>query len=592
MITFQKADVEKFFSTKSITTFSINHDETQCVFSTNITGKYNLWAMDLPQTYPYQVTFQDQSTQHIIHDKEGQFIIVGMDCDGDENTQLYAIPLQGGELVPISVEEGEKHSSPMLSADGKKQYFTSTKNNPTYLNLYCYDFQSEEISLLHEGQDAPMGVLSKSPDDSSFVLLQSSSNSEAQLTVLKDGELHPFTNTSGAVCSVVYINKDEVYYTTTEGSDFGYLAKLDITSMQSSKILSLEKEDFRSLAFDKKNKRIYIISGKGVIDHLYCYDLHTQKHTHIPLPIACVDSIEVAESGNLYVLGRSAHKPHNLYKKKVNSETWTPLSNHNVPGVSLEQMVDPDVISYPSVDGLQIEALLYKPKPEVDNGHVILWPHGGPQSCERKSFRAIFQFITYAGYTIFAPNFRGSSHYGLSFMRMVERNWGAEPRLDHIAGLEYLFKQGLADRDKVFLMGRSYGGYMSLLLHGRHADYFKAVVGICGPSNLFSFIDSVPEHWKPLMDNWVGNPEKDKAMLTAFSPHTYVDGMTKPMLIIQGAQDPRVVKAESDQIVQLLRDKGREVRYIIFEDEGHDFNKKENEMTLNREILKFFNYYL
>ncbi|WP_128894987.1 S9 family peptidase [Longirhabdus pacifica] len=592
MITFQKTDVEKFFNTKSITTFSINHDETQCVFSTNFTGKQNLWAMDLPHTYPYQITFQDQSTQYIVHDKKGEFIIAGMDRDGDENTQLYAIPPQGGELVPISVEEGEKHSSPMLSADGKKLYFTSTKNNPTYFNLYCYDFQSEEISLLHEGQDAPMGVLSKSPDDSSFVLLKILSNTEANMVLLKNGEEHHITTTSVTTAGAVFTSDNELYYTTTENADFGYLAKFDLNTMQSTTILALEKEDFTSLSFDKQNQCIYIVAGKGVVDHLYRYDLHTQSHTLVSLPVDCLDQIKVAESGNLYVLGRSANKPHNLYMQKVEGETWTPLSNINVPGVSIEEMVEPDVISYPSVDGLQIEALLFKPKPEVDNGHIILWPHGGPQASERKNFRALFQFITYSGYTLFAPNFRGSSDYGLSFMKMVERNWGAEPRLDNIAGLEYLFEHGLAERDKVFLMGGSYGGYMALLLHGRHSEYFKAIVDICGPSNLFSFIDTVPEHWKPLMDKWVGNTEKDKDLLMEFSPHTYVDGMTKPMMIIQGANDPRVVKAESDQIVQQLKDKGREVKYIVMEDEGHGFSKKKNEIKVYREILKFFNSFL
>lgn len=177
-------------------------------------------------------------------------------------------------------------------------------------------------------------------------------------------------------------------------------------------------------------------------------------------------------------------------------------------------------------------------------------------------------------------------------MKMVEGDWGYGPRLDNVAGLDWLIKQGYAHKGNILLMGGSYGGYMALLLHGRHADYFKAVVDIFGPSNLFSFINSVPEDWKPVMDQWVGNPEKDKEKLTEYSPITYLDSMTKPMLVIQGANDPRVVKEESDQIVQALKDKGRDVEYMLLEDEGHGFSKKENEIAVYQKILSFFNQFV
>ena len=206
--------------------------------------------------------------------------------------------------------------------------------------------------------------------------------------------------------------------------------------------------------------------------------------------------------------------------------------------------------------------------------------------------RSMFQFLVSRGYSIFAPNFRGSTGYGLAFTKMVEGNWGEGPRLDNIAGLEYLYENGLAERDKTLLMGGSFGGYMALLLHGRHPEYFKAVVDIFGPSNLFSFIESVPEHWKPIMNQWVGDPVKDFDKLTEFSPITYLDTMTKPMLIIQGANDPRVVKQESDQIVKALQEKGREVKYLVLDDEGHGFSKKENEILVNRTILEFFDQFV
>ena len=163
--------------------------------------------------------------------------------------------------------------------------------------------------------------------------------------------------------------------------------------------------------------------------------------------------------------------------------------------------------------------------------------------------------------------------------------------MDNIAALDWLIDHGYAKKGEIIVMGGSYGGYMSLLLHGRHADYFKAVIDVCGPSNLFSFIHSVPEDWKPVMDAFVGHPERDREKLIEYSPDTYVDQMTKPMLVVQGANDPRVVKAESDQIVEALKEKGRDISYIVMEDEGHGFAKKENEIVVFRQVLEFMEKY-
>ena len=277
---------------------------------------------------------------------------------------------------------------------------------------------------------------------------------------------------------------------------------------------------------------------------------------------------------------------------KFTENNWLSLTEYTVPGVNQSELVEPDVITYTSFDGLEIESLFFKAKKENDNGEIIFWPHGGPQAAERKFFRASFQFFLNHGYSIFAPNFRGSTGYGLAFTKMVEGDWGHGPRLDNIAGLDWLIDNGYAKKGDILLMGGSYGGYMALLLHGRHADYFKAVVDIFGPSDLFSFISSVPEDWKPIMDQWVGNPEKDKEKLIEYSPITYLDTMTKPMLVIQGANDPRVVKAESDQIVQALKDKGRDVEYMLLEDEGHGFSKKENEIAVYQKVLSFLNQFV
>ncbi|MBT2663404.1 S9 family peptidase [Bacillus sp. ISL-45] len=594
MIKFKKPDVKNFYRTFNIQSFTVSPDEKQLVFSTNLTGKYNLWAMDLPNQYPYPLTFIDQTCQALRYSHDGSFMVVGFDNDGDENGQLYALPPAGGEMVPLRTAEGHRHMFPFLSKDDQRLYYTSTKGNETYLNIYRYDIESGEESIVLEGEGAACFLVAVDEEENNFAYLKQYANTYAPGFIFQDGKsysLTPETDEQFTVGEGVFVG-EEYYFVTTYSEDFDYLAKFNLKTHEFTKVLSIEKEEFGPIRYDKSSNSLYFVTSKGVNDYLYQYDLAEGTYTNSQLPASIIQGGTVAKSGNVYILAGSATKPNNIYMKEAGSDEWKMLTNLAVPGVKEEELVDPEVLTYPSYDGMVMEALFFKAKQEVSNGHIILWPHGGPQAAERKFFRAMFQFLVNRGYSIFAPNFRGSTGYGLAFTKMVEGNWGEGPRLDNIAGLEYLYENGLADREKTLLMGGSFGGYMALLLHGRHPEYFKAVVDIFGPSNLFSFIESVPEHWKPIMNQWVGDPVKDFDKLTEYSPITYLDTMTKPMLIIQGANDPRVVKQESDQIVKALQEKGRDVKYLVLEDEGHGFSKKENEILVNTSILEFFDQFV
>jgi len=595
MIEFKKPDVEQFFRTLTVQDFTVSPDEKQLVISTNINGHYNLWGMDLPNQFPYPLTFNNQSVQFLKYSKTGQFIVAGFDKDGDENTQLYALSPKGGELVPLCYSEGNRHFLSHLTKDGKRLYYSGTKGNPTYLNSYIYNIETKEETLILEGKEVPTFIESVCPEEKSYVYIKQFGNTYSLAYVrvgTEDYLMTPETKEQYTSGGSVYVSENEIYFLTNHEADLSYLAKFDLITKTFSKVLEMENEDFIQISYSKKDQMLYLLGTYGVEDRLYSYNLKTGEVKQLPAPATVLEKGLVLDNGHLYVMGRSSTRPSNIFRSTDGGYTWEELTKFRVPGVSEEDLVEPEVLKYPSFDGIEIEALFFRAKEENNNGHVILWPHGGPQSLERKWFRALFQFLVNRGYSIFAPNFRGSSNYGLKFMKMVEGDWGHGPRLDNITGLNWLIENGYADRDKIFLMGGSYGGYMALLLHGRHADYFKAVVDIFGPSNLFSFIESVPDFWKPYMTQWVGDPVKDKEKLTEDSPITYLDGMTKPMLVIQGANDPRVVKAESDQIVEALRSKGREVEYIVLEDEGHGFSKKENEIKVYRKILEFFDRFV
>lgn len=548
--------------------------------------------MDVEKKFPYQMTFNNQISNFITYSKTGEFLLAGFDKDGDENSQIYAIAPEGGSLVPIRYIEGERHFYAHLTEDGRHLYYSTTAGNSTYLNSLVYDIESGKEKKLIEGSIAPTFIATVSPEEKSFVYIKSFGNTYSLAYVQTDVEdvlLTPPTDKQHTVSDLIYTSEGEIYFLTNYDDDLSYLAKFDIQSKQFKKVLQLEKEDFTKIYYSKEEHALYIVGSYGVEDRLYRYTVADGENEIIEIPVDIIEKMVIMPSGHLYLLGKTATKPNNIFVSKEMGSPWLELTHYRVPGVREADLVEPEVLRYPSFDGLEIEALLFKAKEENSNGYVILWPHGGPQSIERKSFRPLFQFLVNQGYSIFAPNFRGSSNYGLKFMKMVEGDWGHGPRLDNITGIDWLIEKGYADRDKILLLGGSYGGYMALLLHGRHADYFKAVVDIFGPSNLFSFIESVPEFWGPFMKQWIGDPEQDKDRLIADSPITYLDGMTKPMLVIQGANDPRVVQKESDQIVAALKEKGREVEYTVLEDEGHGFTKKANEIYVYEKILEFFN---
>jgi pimeloyl-ACP methyl ester carboxylesterase len=254
--------------------------------------------------------------------------------------------------------------------------------------------------------------------------------------------------------------------------------------------------------------------------------------------------------------------------------------------------------SFLSHDGLRVSARLYLPA----NGlgftgprPVVYYVHGGPQGQERPDFAwfsmPLIQYLTLRGFAVFVPNVRGSTGYGLSYTKHVDRDWGGQDRLDHVhAMMKVLPKDKRLDVKRAAIVGRSYGGYMTLMQAGMHPDLWKASCDMFGPYDLLTFLERIPATWKPYFKIALGDPEKaeERAFLIDRSPKTHLHQMAAPMLVIQGRNDPRVVAAESEDLVRELKSQGREIDLLVFEDEGHDVLKYENRVTCYTAIADFF----
>ncbi len=256
--------------------------------------------------------------------------------------------------------------------------------------------------------------------------------------------------------------------------------------------------------------------------------------------------------------------------------------------------------SFESHDGLRVSARLYLPSEElgfVGPRPLVYYVHGGPQSQERPNFAwfsmPLVQVLTLEGFAVFVPNARGSSGYGLDYMKRVDHDWGGLDRLDHVHAMtEVLPDDERVDTSRAGVVGRSYGGYMTLMLASRHPELWQAAVDMFGPYDLLTFMDRIPETWKPYFALAVGHPERDRDFLVERSPRTTIDDITCPLLVIQGQNDPRVVEGESHDLVEDLRGKGRHVDYLVFEDEGHDVLKLGNRVRCYDTIVGFFSEHL
>jgi dipeptidyl aminopeptidase/acylaminoacyl peptidase len=228
---------------------------------------------------------------------------------------------------------------------------------------------------------------------------------------------------------------------------------------------------------------------------------------------------------------------------------------------------------------------------------VVFYVHGGPQGQERPNFAwfsmPLIQTLTSEGFAVFVPNVRGSTGYGQDYMKRVDMDWGGQDRLDHVHALtEVLPQDDRLDTSRAAVVGRSYGGYMTLTLAGRHPELWSAACDMFGVYDLLTFTERIPPTWRPYFELAIGHPERDRDFLVERSPKTYVDGISCPLLVIQGRNDPRVVEQESTDLVEKMRADGKDVDYIVFDDEGHDVLKLPNRIRCYEAIVGFFKEHL
>jgi dipeptidyl aminopeptidase/acylaminoacyl peptidase len=389
------------------------------------------------------------------------------------------------------------------------------------------------------------------------------------------------------------------YYVTDAGQEFGYLVRYDLVTGERKTVYQTAWDVMYSYTSEHEKYRVIAVNTDGkntlkVIDNKSGADVIFPQ-----VPDGDVTSVSISQDEKLMRLTVGTSKaPGNIYTYNFETKNLKRLTNVLNPDIDPEFLATAEVVRFASFDSLQIPAIYYKPLVATAAHKVpgLVWVHGGPGGQSRLGYSALIQFLVNHGYAILEVNNRGSSGYGKSFFKMDDRNHGDKDLIDCIYGKKYLQSLDYVDKNRIGIIGGSYGGFMTMAAMTLHPDDFTVGVDLFGVTNWLRTLKSIPAYWeagRKALYAELGDPfTADSVRLRSISPLFNADKIKHPIMVLQGQNDPRVLKVESDEIVEAAKKNNVPVEYVVFPDEGHGFVKKENEIKGYGGILIFLDKYL
>jgi pimeloyl-ACP methyl ester carboxylesterase len=633
--------IESFLSARLFLAPQVVGD--QIYFISNLSGRLSLYVMEVNGSIPTPLLPPEIAMQnpHLIGGRSFYVfpqlgrILVMLDRDGDENYQPMWIPLGGGYPEPAFDRALAKYRVHLnacyptenlvyLSAESRSEASIITyrgdvvANKLTRMGASPWGFHPGAINKAH---DKALLVSSYTAGDAVLYLWQPGQRKPrlfygTPLEARKEGQQTPLLGLFGAEFTPEDRGLLVGVSIFRDTGSLGYIRMAEPHAIWP--VITIGEAhsgvgEMTSLEYLRKDRYLvgYNIDGcswlyEGVFDEVaLTMTLDRVVVGQGELATGVVEACHYDDEGKRYAISFStATSPTQIYLvgKGKKSPKISQHTQERILGIRPELLSNGEDASFTSHDGLRISARLYLPAAELAFAGprpLVYYIHGGPQSQERPDFAwfsmPLIQYITLNGFAVFVPNVRGSSGYGLDYMKRVDRDWGGQDRLDHVHAMTQVLPQDARlDVTRAAVVGRSYGGYMTLTLAGRHPELWQAAVDMFGPYDLLTFSERIPATWKPYFAIALGDPatEEGRAFLTERSPRIYLDQLACPMLVIQGKNDPRVVEAESRDLVEALRAQGKKIDYLMFANEGHDVLKFENRVTCYNAITEFFKKHL
>ena len=605
-----KYAVEDFFRTPEKTGYQLSPDGTHYSYLSPVNGRKNIFTQALSGGTPVQITHETE------RDISGYFwannnrLLFIKDSGGDENFKLLAVDKDGQNSKDLSpFDKVRIQIIDDLKDEEDAIIIGLNKNNPQLFDPYRLNINSGELIQLAENSN-PMEPLDQWMTDHQGKLRLASKVVDGTNTVLmyRENEDQPFrevikTDFRESISPLFFdfSDPDIVFVSSNLGRDKSVIIRFNLKTGKEvgAPIFQHESVDVSGLSYSRKRKKLTHATYTTDKFHYHFLDeerANLQARLEKELGDYEVYLVSKNREEDKYIIRTVSDRSLGTYYfYDTNTDTLDLISEVS-PWIDEADMASVQPIVFTSRDGLKIHGYLtLPPKVTPKNIPIIVNPHGGPWHRDTWGFNPEIQLMASRGYAVLQINFRGSTGYGRQFWEASFKQWGQSMQDDITDGVNWLIEEGIADPKRIAIYGGSYGGYATLAGVTYTPDLYFCAVDYVGVSNLLTFLQTIPPYWKPyleMMYAMVGDPEKDRAMMEAYSPALHADKIKTPLLVIQGANDPRVNIDEADQIVRSLRAREIEVPYMVKYNEGHGFHNEENKFEVYRVMMGFFGKFL
>lgn len=532
--------------------------------------------------------------------KGNDIVLYQKDFGGDENFHVLAVNARTGMVRDLTLfDQVRAGIEDDLPDDPDHVLISHNHRDPQVFDVYRVNVHTGASELVAQN---PGNVVGWQTDHAGKVRAAITSDGLETTLLYREDESSEFsplitTDYRTSVSPALFTFDDrQLYALSNRGRDKLALVIIDPAQPdEESLVYACDEVDLDSVGYSHKRRVLTVAAYQTDKPRRHYFDaqteaLYRQLEAKLPGYDVVIQGMNRDED-TFIVAAYNDRTPGSRYLYQSASGALHKLAQIN-PAIPEADMSPVQPIRYISRDGLEIHGYLTLPQGrDARNLPCIINPHGGPWARDGWGYNPEVQFLANRGFAVLQMNFRGSTGYGRQFWEASFGQWGLAMQDDITDGVRWLIDQGIADPARIGIYGGSYGGYATLAGITFTPDLYAAAVDYVGVSNLFTFMNTIPPYWKPLlakMHDMVGHPERDRERLEATSPALHVDRIRTPLLIAQGAQDPRVNKAESDQVVQALRERGVEVQYLVKENEGHGFHNDENKFEFYEAMEAFF----
>ena len=596
--------LEDFFRNSDRSGYQISPDGNNFSFLAPYEDRMNIFVQRIGSEDTVRLTSETARSVAGYMWATNERILFMKDTAGDENYQLYGVNLDGSDLRAYTAFPGVRTTLiDDLVVVPNEVIIGMNKRQTEIFDPYRLNLETGELTQLAENPGNWQGYMTDHEGKLRVVTaIVDGVNTQILYREHEEEEFRPVltTNFKESVDFMEFTPDNRLVYAATNlGRDKVALVLMNpATCEELEHLYAHEQYDVSSISYSRKRKKLLAVYCQGHKDPIRHYfdDEEAAFREHLRsffegrrFGITATDKEE--QKYLIYVGSDRTRGRYYFYDRAVGCLA---LLAELAPWLQEEDMVAMHPVTYTSRDGLTIEAYLSLPHPYTPETAkalpVVVHPHGGPWARDSWGYSAEVQFLCNRGYAVFQMNFRGSTGYGRKFLEASYKQWGQAMQDDITDGVNWLIAHGIADAKRVAIYGGSYGGYATLAGLCFTPDLYACGIDYVGVSNLLTFMQTIPPYWRPLLEmmyEQVGDPEKDLEMLTAYSPALQAHLIKAPLFIAQGANDPRVNKAESDQMVEALRARGVEVEYMVKDDEGHGFHNQENRFDFYRAMERF-----